>query len=233
MVQGQLDFAGSLPGGGLTVLNNSYAKVGNLANATVLPLGGVIRVVPTGGDAGTTPALIVNSPQPAESVAGSSGLDLPSLFSTYRDLNTEIAGCAATITLLDQNGLAPWNSTDPIATIPLQPGQNILNLTGDQLASLDVINPAPGGVQPSDATTLVINVAVTGDYVWDVPNVSWQGNEPSRHVLSPCAMSWRGCRRWCGWCRRASAGGNEPAGQRPGVRDGLIAVCRRALRPGP
>ncbi|OHV33729.1 hypothetical protein CC117_04975 [Parafrankia colletiae] len=120
-------------------------------------------MVPTGGDAGTTPALIVNSPQPAESVAGPSGFDFPSLFSTYRDLNAEIASCAATVTLLDQNGLASWNGTDPIAAIPLQPGQNILNLTGDQLADLDVINPVPGGVQPSDATTLVINVAVTGD----------------------------------------------------------------------
>ena len=24
---------------------------------------------------------------------------------------------------------------------------------------------------------------VSGDYTWNVPNVSWQGNEQSRHVL--------------------------------------------------
>ncbi|WP_026239498.1 collagen-binding domain-containing protein [Parafrankia discariae] len=183
VVGGQLDFAGSPAGGTVTVLGNSYAKVANLANATGLPQGGVTQVVPAGGGAGTTPALFINSSQPAASVAGTSGFNLPSMFATYRDLNSHIASCALTISLLDRNGQAPWNGTDPTATIPLRTGQNILNLTGAQLARSRNINPAPGSVQPSASTTLVVNVVAPGSYSFAVPNVSWQGNEPSRHVL--------------------------------------------------
>jgi choice-of-anchor A domain-containing protein len=125
----------------------------------------------------------IQTSQSAASVGGPSGFDFPALFSTYRDLNTSIAGCPNTVRLMDQNGQNPWNGTDPNATIGLQPGQNVLTLTAAEMSALDNINPLNGALQPGDAAWLVINVEVDGDYTWPVPQVSWQGNGPSRHVL--------------------------------------------------
>ncbi|WP_261575062.1 hypothetical protein [Frankia gtarii] len=36
-------------------LNNTYAKIGNLGNATVIPEDGVTRVAPTGSGPGAVP----------------------------------------------------------------------------------------------------------------------------------------------------------------------------------
>ncbi|TQM82690.1 choice-of-anchor A domain-containing protein [Saccharothrix saharensis] len=181
VVGGAIDFAGST--GTLSVLNNSYAKIGDLSQSDVHPSGGVTWVEPDGAAPGSTPGVSIQTAQTAESVAGASGFDFASLFTTYRSLNAEMATCPSTVALTDQNGQNPWNGTDPNATIGLQPGQNVLTLTPAQMTALDNINPRNGYLQPSDQAWLVINVDVAGDYTWDVPNVSWQGNEPSRHVL--------------------------------------------------
>lgn len=130
VVGGAADFAGSPPNGSLTTLNNSYAKIGDLTNADVLPSGGVTSIVPNGGDTNTRPAVLVNTSQPASSVGGESGFDFASLFATYRGISADMFSC-------------------------------------------------PSG----DAAWLVINVVVDGDYTFTPPNVSWQGNGPSRHVL--------------------------------------------------
>ncbi|GAB2981225.1 collagen-binding domain-containing protein [Saccharothrix stipae] len=182
VVGGKLDFAGSGTGT-LSVLNQSYAKVGDLGGATVLPSGGVTFVVPSGGDPSTRPAVAVQTAQPAASVAGPSGFDFAALFALYRQINADVFACAPTVRLRDQNGRGPWNGTDPNATIGLQPGQNVLTLDAAQMAALDNINPLNGALQPGDEAWLIVNVDVTGDYTWPVPNVSWQGNGPSRHVL--------------------------------------------------
>ncbi|KOX21932.1 hypothetical protein ADK67_25180 [Saccharothrix sp. NRRL B-16348] len=181
VIGGAPDFAQST--GSLNVLNDSYAKIGDLSGADVLPSGGVTWVVPDGAAPGATPGVAIQTSQPAESVGGPSGFDFASLFATYRQLNAEISACPSTVTLTDQNGQNPWNGTDPNATLGLLPGQNVLTLTAAQLSALDNINPRNGFLQPSDQAWLVVNVDVTGDYTWDVPQVSWQGNEPSRHVL--------------------------------------------------
>jgi choice-of-anchor A domain-containing protein len=139
VVGGAPGFSGSPAGGTLSVLNNAYAKFGDLSGSTVLPSGG-----------------------------GPSGFDFAGLFTTYRSLNTAIAACPGTVQLTDQNGQNPWNGTDPVATIGLQPGQNVLTLTPAQLSALQGINPRNGSLQPGDAA---------------LPQVSWQGNTPSRHVL--------------------------------------------------
>lgn len=183
VIGGRADFAGSRPGGSLTTLNNSYAKIGDLSNADALTTGGVTYVVPNGGNTNTRPAVIVNTAQPGASVAGPSGFDFASLFATYREISAEMFACPATVGLYDQNSQEPWNGTDPTATIGLQPGQNVLNLTGDQLATLQNINPRSSGPQPGDTAWLIVNVNVTGDYTFTPPNVSWQGNDSSRHVL--------------------------------------------------
>ncbi|XVS63775.1 collagen-binding domain-containing protein [Actinosynnema sp. CA-299493] len=182
VVGGGLDF-GRSGTGTLSVLNQSYAKVADLGDATVLPSGGVTFVVPAGGNANTRPALAVQTSQPAASVGGPSGFDFASLFALYRQINADVSECASTVTLRDQNGQGPWNGTDPNATIGLQPGQNVLTLDAARMAALDNINPLDGAPQPGDQAWLVVNVDVTGDYTWPVPNVSWQGNGPSRHVL--------------------------------------------------
>ncbi|QQQ75789.1 choice-of-anchor A family protein [Saccharothrix sp. 6-C] len=182
VVGGGLDFDRSGTGT-LGVLNQSYAKVGELGNATVLPSGGVTFVVPTGGDVNTRPALAVQTSQPAESVGGPSGFDFASLFALYRQINADMSACASTVTLRDQNGGEPWNGTDPVATLGLRPGQNVLTLDAARMAALDTVNPLAGALQPGDEAWLIVNVDVTGDYTWPVPNVSWQGTDPSRHVL--------------------------------------------------
>lgn len=183
VVSRHLDFAGSPPGAVLSVLNQSYAKIGDLSNANVLPSGGVTWVVPAGGTTATRPAVSIQTGEPAASVGGPSGFDLPSLFTTYRSINAAIAECAQTVTLKDSNGQSDWNGTDPVATLGLQPGQNVLTLTPSQLAHLQSINPLPGELQPGSSAWLVINVVGSGDFTLPMPNVSWQGNGPSQHVL--------------------------------------------------
>lgn len=169
--------------GTLRVLNNSYAKIGDLSGASVVPAGGVTHVVPAGGNEGTRPAVSIQDPQPAASVGGPSGFDFPALFALYRRLNADMAACASTVRLTDGNGQNPWNGTDPGATIGLRPGQNVLDITGAQLDALEYVNPLAGGLQPGDEAWLIVNVRVSGDYVFAPPNVSWQGNAPSTHVL--------------------------------------------------
>ncbi|ASR35892.1 hypothetical protein BAY61_13745 [Prauserella marina] len=183
VIGGRPDYPGSPSGGQLNVLSNTYAKIGDLRGSDVIPSGGVTHVVPEGGDEATHPDVSIQTAQSAESVAGDSGFDFASLFSTYRELNATIARCPQTVRLMDQNGQAEWNGTDPVATLGLRPGQNVLTLTPEELANLSTINPDNSGLQPGEAAWLVVNVEVTGDYTWQVPNVSWQGNEPSRHVL--------------------------------------------------
>lgn len=183
VVGGHLDFAGSPSGAVLSVLNSSYAKIGDLSNASVLPSGGVTWAVPAGGTTATRPAVSIQTGEPAGAVGGPSGFDLPSLFTTYRSINAAIAECAQTVTLKDSNGQGDWNGTDPVATLGLQPGQNVLTLTLSQLAHLQSINPLPGALQPGSSAWLVINVIGSGDLTLPMPNVSWQGNGPSQHVL--------------------------------------------------
>ncbi|MEU3269729.1 choice-of-anchor A family protein [Saccharomonospora sp. NPDC006951] len=183
VIGGRPDYPGSPSGGQLNVLSNTYAKIGDLSGSDVIPSGGVTHVVPEGGDEATHPDISIQTAQPADSVAGESGFDFASLFSTYRDINATIARCPQTVRLKDQSGQNEWNGTDPVATLGLRPGQNVLTLTPEQLANLSTINPDNSGLQPGEAAWLVVNVEVAGDYTWQVPNVSWQGNEPSRHVL--------------------------------------------------
>ncbi|MCC8248662.1 choice-of-anchor A family protein [Saccharothrix luteola] len=181
VIGGAPDFAHST--GTLSVLNDSYAKIGDLSGSDVHPSGGVTWVVPAGAAPATPPGISIQSPQSAESVGGPHGFDFASLFATYRGLNAEMSACPATVTLTDQNGQGPWNGTDPVATIGLEPGQNVLSLTAGRMSALDSVNPRNGYPQPGAEAWLIVNVDVTGDYTWDVPQVSWQGNEPSRHVL--------------------------------------------------
>ncbi|MEU4764668.1 choice-of-anchor A family protein [Actinosynnema sp. NPDC023794] len=181
VIGGAPDFAQST--GTLSVLANSYAKIGDLSASDVHPSGGVTWVVPDGAAPGATPGISIQTSEPAAAVGAPSGFDFASLFATYRGLNAEVAACPSTVTLTDQNGQNPWNGTDPNATIGLLPGQNVLTLTAAQMSALDNINPRNGYLQPGDQAWLIVNVDVTGDYTWDVPQVSWQGNEPSRHVL--------------------------------------------------
>ncbi|MFF5987235.1 collagen-binding domain-containing protein [Prauserella flavalba] len=183
VVGGAPDYEGSPAGGRLNVLTQTYAKIGDLGDSDVLPTGGETHVVPDGGGEGTHPQVDIQTPQPAESVGGDSGFDLPALFSIYRDLNTRMSRCAQTVQLTDQNGQEEWNGTDPVATLGLRPGQNVLELTEEELAALRFINPRNGYLQPGDEAWLVINVQVDGDYTWPVPEVSWQGTQPSTHVL--------------------------------------------------
>jgi choice-of-anchor A domain-containing protein len=183
VVGGAPDFAGSPAGGSLSVLNNTYAKFGDLSGSTVLPSDGVTLVTPAAGTGATSGPVSIQTNQPGPSVGGPSGFDFAGLFSTYRSLNTGIAACPGTVRLTDQNGQNPWNGTDPVATIGLQAGQNVLTLTPAQLSALQSINPRNGFPQPDDTAWLIINVEVSGDYTWSVPQVSWQGNTPSRHVL--------------------------------------------------
>ncbi len=182
VVGGRVDFARSGTGT-LSVLNQSYAKIGDLGGATVVPSGGVTFVVPEGGDQDSRPAVAIQTPQPAESVGGPSGFDFAALFALYRQVNADVAACAPTAELRDQNGQGPWNGTDPNATLGLRPGQNVLTLDAGRMSALDNINPLNGALQPGDEAWLIVNVDVSGDYTWPVPNVSWQGNGPSRHVL--------------------------------------------------
>ncbi|WP_177154390.1 collagen-binding domain-containing protein [Actinosynnema pretiosum] len=182
VVGGRLDYAASTPTARFDLLNASYAKFGDLSNATAVENVSTTDIVPAGRPA---PVLQVHTPQPAASLTRPSGFDLPTLFTTYRKLNAGMAACPSTAVLRDQNGQNPWNGEDPTATLGLRPGQNTLTLTPDQLDKLATLNPLAGYNQPGDGSGawLIVNVPFTGDRALHLPNVTWQGNSASRHVL--------------------------------------------------
>jgi len=140
VVRGAIDFVGSTNGSQtLAVQQNTNAYLAGLANATVVPNGGITYVVPPGGNGNTRPVLAVHKAQTSMSMARDPGFDVPALFSTYRTLAGQLAACANTVDFLDQNGSGPWPGSGN-ATIRLRPGQNVLNTTVAQLKTLQNVN---------------------------------------------------------------------------------------------
>ncbi|OLF12297.1 hypothetical protein BLA60_09965 [Actinophytocola xinjiangensis] len=182
VVLGAIDFAGSTGGQQtLEVTQNTNGYFAGLAGATVVEGGGITYVVPPGGDQNARPAIEVERAQSAESMARDAGFDVPGLFALYRELAGEIAQCANTIELLDQNGDGPWPGAGN-ATIRLRPGQNVVNATAAQLASVPNLNLAAGSA-PLGEATLVVNVPDQGSYDWQMPQLGFQGNANARYIL--------------------------------------------------
>lgn len=167
-------------------------------------------------------------PTPTVQFGDRDGLRARRLHRGVRTLHT--GQCAEPGQAVDQNGQNPWNGTDPNATIGLEPGQNVLTITPEELAALDNINPLSGALQPGDEAWLIINVEVDGDYTWDLPQVSWQGNDGAgtgtRHHRARRGSACAGCRsaagrtHWCGGHASGHLAG--PAGV------GCCAAARRA-----
>ncbi|TDU02124.1 choice-of-anchor A domain-containing protein [Streptomyces sp. 846.5] len=157
LVAGTVDFSGST--GVLQVDQGMYAKIGG--SPAVFPSGGTTGIDAPGSTGDGSPHIVVNSSEPAASVLSSSGFDLPSLFTQYRTLNTQMAALTDTVSLQDQNGVTAWNGTDSNVSLTLQPGQNVWNVTAAQLAAIQNINLS--GQALGSGAWLVVNVTDSGN----------------------------------------------------------------------
>ncbi len=177
VVDGQVDFANSVASTRLQVLQNGYAKIGNLNDTFV-------RNVDTNNAPANTRILPINSydasprielvtSQPETSVGPVSVIDFAEAFQTFRSNSTELATCQNTVVLRDPNG-------DPISS-PIPPRTNavinlsanttnVLNINSTDLDNIGILTFAD---QPTADRPLLVNVNTTdaGDtFDWIAPN---------------------------------------------------------------
>ncbi|MDX6743893.1 collagen-binding domain-containing protein [Actinocorallia sp. A-T 12471] len=178
VVGGQVDFAGSDPGGVVQVLSNRYVKVGDLSNATVLitdenNASVDTQVVASGEEYNSTPRVELTVQQPVASVGAPTGLDFAALFDQFRSTSDELAECENNVILRDGNG-TPLPDQDSVPAgsdirIELTPGvTNVLNITAENLANIADLTYDP---LPSADTPLLVNVDTGGvgdEFTWPV-----------------------------------------------------------------
>lgn len=139
--------SGSAPNGVLRVLNNGYVHVGDMTGITALDTddnGARVntRIVATGAAYDSTPRIELTMRQAPSSVCPfTSPIDFPALFAQYRRRATQIAACAAKVTLTDAQGSPlPEQSGFPAGTqayVTLTAERtNVLHLTGQDVNNL-------------------------------------------------------------------------------------------------
>jgi choice-of-anchor A domain-containing protein len=191
VVGGRVDFAQSSPSGRLTVLSNGYAKVGDLANASVLETDGNGASVNTRlnatGDYETSLRIGLTARQPVSSVGSASIFDFARLFATYRERAASLARCPSTVTLRDGNGLPfPGGVIPPGSAVRIGLTSGVTNVIQITAANLSNIAKLVFDNQPTTTSPLMIVVdttAVGGDYVWAAPGFSGIGGPQARFVL--------------------------------------------------
>ncbi|MFG3236426.1 SpaA isopeptide-forming pilin-related protein [Streptomyces antibioticus] len=193
LVGGGVDYAGSSPSGVLQVLQNGYAKIGDTSASDVLITdqnGAEVdtQVVADGAGYNSTPRVQLTARQPVASVEQSGLMDFTALFSSYRDRADSMATCAATVILLDGNGVPlPDQNTIPPGSdieIALTSGQtNVLRLTGEQLNNIDELTFQD---EPTADTPLLINVDTTGSagvLTWNTPTLAGVSGDQAPYIL--------------------------------------------------
>ncbi|MFZ3555944.1 collagen-binding domain-containing protein [Streptomyces sp. BH055] len=182
LVGGRVDYASSDPNGVLKVLQNGYAKVGDMSGSAVANTdanGAQVNthITRTGAPYDSVPRIELTTRQPESSVGPATLMDFPSLFSTFRERADTMAKCATNVTLLDGNGtplpdqenVAPGSSVK----VELTPGKtNVLHVTGETLNNISEINFVN---QPSADTPFLVVVdttATSGAFTWHMPNLA-------------------------------------------------------------
>ncbi|WP_428965587.1 collagen-binding domain-containing protein [Micromonospora fluostatini] len=190
VVGGRIDFAGSVPGSRLSVLNGGYVKVGDLTGTVVRDTDNngaevATRLLPT-DDYDATPRVQLTVRQPVASVGPASPLDFAGAFAAFRATSTDLAGCAQNVVLRTPEGTVVPRPIPPgtNAVVTLTPGvTNVLNLSATDLANIAVLTFAD---QPTADTPLLVNVDtsdVGDEFVWRAPNFAGIGGEPARYIL--------------------------------------------------
>ncbi|ROO86498.1 putative repeat protein (TIGR01451 family)/choice-of-anchor A domain-containing protein [Actinocorallia herbida] len=178
VVGGRVNFADSVAGGVVRVLDNGYLKVGDVSNGDVLVTDANnalrdTREVPDGAGYDATPHVELTTRQPVASVSAATGLDFAALFGEFRARSAELAECENTVILRDTAG-DPLPDQDTVPTqsnlrIELTEGvTNVLNITAENLANIASITYSP---VPSADTPLLVNVDTTGvgdTFTWPV-----------------------------------------------------------------
>ncbi|WP_027644559.1 choice-of-anchor A family protein [Salinispora oceanensis] len=190
VVDGQVDFVNSQPATRLQVLQNGYAKIGNLNDTFVrdfdnnnVPAN--TRILPA-NDYDASPRIELVTNQSVPSVGPVSVIDFAEAFQTFRSNSTELATCQNTVVLRDPNG-------DPISS-PIPPGTNavinlsanttnVLNINSTDLDNIGILTFAD---QPTASSPLLVNVSTTdvGDtFAWTAPNFAGIGGPEARFIL--------------------------------------------------
>ncbi|WP_435873064.1 collagen-binding domain-containing protein [Micromonospora arborensis] len=190
LVGGRVDFAASVPGSRLQVLQNGYVKIGNLTGTFVRDTdnnGAAVntRVLPA-DDYEAAPRVELVTRQPVASVGPTSPLDFAGAFDGFRATATSLATCQQNVVLTTPEG-APLPRPVPPgsnAVVNLAPGvTNVLDLSASDLANISVLTFAD---QPTADTPLLVNVDtsdVADEFVWRVPNFAGIGGEQARYIL--------------------------------------------------
>jgi choice-of-anchor A domain-containing protein len=186
---------------GLQVLNNTYVKIGNCSspdplityykdnnnsfspiriNKTSTPYGGSPTILLSAAANYWTPANPVsalNNP-----VCETTGINFTSAFATLRTNSTNLSLCPNNTQVLDSglNPISTANLPNQIK-ITLHSGVNVLNVTGSDLnhvTDFTLLN------SPSASQVLVVNVAASGTYNWNIPNINVPGDKDGlRYIL--------------------------------------------------
>ncbi|MEU7611218.1 choice-of-anchor A family protein [Micromonospora sp. NPDC049204] len=190
VVGGRVDFAASVPGSRLQVLQNGYVKIGDLTGTFVRDTDNNAaavntRVLPV-NDYEASPRVELVTRQPVASVGPSSPLDFVGAFEGFRATATSLATCQQNVVLTTPEG-APLPRPVPPgsnAVVNLAPGvTNVLNLSASDLANISVLTFAD---QPTADTPLLVNVDTSGvgdAFVWRAPNFAGIGGEQARYIL--------------------------------------------------
>ena len=109
-------------------------------------------------------------------------IDIPAAFDTYRDLTQEMAGCPATVDLVDDQGTTlprpiPVGARGRLTLIPGQ--TNVLTLSSVDLSRLSEITFTN---QPSASTPILINVTGT-TYLGNIPNLAGVSGSQAPYML--------------------------------------------------
>ncbi|CCH15815.1 conserved exported hypothetical protein [Micromonospora lupini str. Lupac 08] len=190
VVGGRVDFAGSVPGTRLQVLQNGYVKVGDLTGAFVRNVdnnGALVntRVLPT-NDYDASPRVELVTRQPVPSVGPASPIDFAAAFASFRQTAGSLATCLQNVVLRTPEGAVLPRPIPPgsNAVVTLTPGvTNTLNLSATDLANIGTFTFA---TQPTADTPLLVNVDTTGvadEFVWQAPNFSGIGGPQARFIL--------------------------------------------------
>ncbi|WP_244368250.1 choice-of-anchor A family protein, partial [Micromonospora echinofusca] len=190
VVGGRVDFAGSVPGTRLQILQNGYAKIGDLTGTFVRNTdnnGALVntRILPV-NDYDAFPRIELVTRQPVSSVGPASPIDFAGAFATFRNTSTELGTCLNTLILRTPNGDVLPSPIPPgsNAVVSLTPGQtNVLNISATDLANIAILTFA---TPPTADTPLLVNVDTSdvGDnFAWRVPNFAGIGGPQARYIL--------------------------------------------------
>lgn len=190
VVGGRVDFAASVPGTRLQVLNSGYVKIGDLTGTVVRDTdnnGAAVntRVLPS-DDYDASPRIELVTRQPVASVGPASPIDFAAAFASFRRTSTDLAECPQNVVLRTPNGDPLPRPVPPgsNAVVTLTPGvTNVLNISATDLANISVLTFA---TPPTADTPLLVNVDTTDvadQFTWQVPNFAGVGGEQAPYIL--------------------------------------------------